>query len=207
MDVEKVRERLEEMDPHYFTNVIKFYFMPVIPPGPPAEAANPPDGTERVRQSRNNVLIETLQAGTLGLPSVAHPILEMASRQIPILHPSILPLTKLKRWCSIYTSTWVRFQTKAASDYADIEYMFRWMHERGLTIKFEEYHGRPKENLMLLVRTYWDKKLLDGADPEEWEEVMKVILMHDDFVEIKEAQEREGNVAEKALGRVSPPPP
>ena len=77
--------------------------------------------------------------------------------------------------------------------------MYRWMQERGMKLRFEAYSGQPRGKLMTLVRTYWDKKLFDGEDADEWAEIMSAVLDEGDLKDIVEAQEREGNVAEKAF--------
>ncbi|KIY51100.1 hypothetical protein FISHEDRAFT_13958, partial [Fistulina hepatica ATCC 64428] len=73
---------------------------------------------------------------------------------VPILHPSVLILTKLKRWCRIYYSSRPKSQMKAASDNQDIRFIIYWMADKQITIDFDKYQGRPRAELVDLVRTY-----------------------------------------------------
>ncbi|KAI0054034.1 hypothetical protein FA95DRAFT_1480580, partial [Auriscalpium vulgare] len=116
---------------------------------------------ELLRTSEHNVLIETLQAGKLGLPVAAEPQhlvhVDGADDGATILHPSVLILTKLKRWCHSHESTWPKAVTKCRSDEKDIEFMIYWLLEQGLTIRFDLYQGKERPELLKFVKTYRDK--------------------------------------------------
>jgi hypothetical protein len=73
---------------------------------------------------------------------------------IPILHPSILILTKLKRWTQIYQSTRPRTKSKALSDRTDIDFLIDCMSREGIRIDFEAYEGKPKAVLLDLIREF-----------------------------------------------------
>lgn len=77
-------------------------------------------------------------------------------KALPILHPSILILTKLKRWCQIHTSTRPKSISKAQSDRRDINYLISWMSDKRMTIDFEGYEGKTKDILLDMVRQLRD---------------------------------------------------
>jgi len=114
-------------------------------------------GDELVRASKHNVLIETLPAGTLGLPSVAGPVykVDYESRiSIEILHPGILILTKMKRWHFNRDSTRPKTVLKNISDRRDLDYLVAWLVDNEMTIEFELYQGKTKDYLLNFVRSY-----------------------------------------------------
>ncbi|KAJ7222314.1 hypothetical protein GGX14DRAFT_352512, partial [Mycena pura] len=107
-------------------------------------------GEGLVRASRDNVLIETLQTGTLGLPSVAGPLYAVLN----VLHPRVLILTKMKRWSQNCNSTHPRTMMKNASDARDLRWLVLWLATNDMTIDFEGYAGKTKEELLQFVRLY-----------------------------------------------------
>jgi hypothetical protein len=113
---------------------------------------------------------------------------------VPILHPTILILTKLKRWTVTFCSTRPKTRAKCASDAADLEYIIQWMFERELKIAFGDYQGKDKVDLLRLVRIYWDKLLLD--EREELVEMLRSIMHEEDYTHISKAQSEEGNLAQ-----------
>lgn len=123
---------------------------------------------------------------------------------IPILHPSILILTKLTRWCHNYTSTRPKTRLKNESDSKDIEFLIKWMAKEQILIAFHRYDGKPRTDLLVLVRTYWDRKTVEGDG--EIIEVLKSIMIGEDVQEIMHDQRRDGNLAVQASERSSPPP-
>lgn len=110
---------------------------------------------------------------------------------VPILHPSILILTKLQRWRHIHTSTQPKTKVKAASDSNDIEFLIRWMSKERVLIAFDRYEGKSRVDLLKMVRIYWDRKAYEGST--EIIEVLKTIMMADDVQEITRDQERHGS--------------
>ena len=102
--------------------------------------------------NEGNVLIETLPTNALGLPPEIDPtmvihlgekeegsvtncsdidlpqkhkivIIENLEKGLPILHPSVLILTKLKRWVHISTSAYPPSVRKAKADLAGILFL------------------------------------------------------------------------------------
>ncbi|KAF9466755.1 hypothetical protein BDZ94DRAFT_1250697 [Collybia nuda] len=196
MEIEELRERISRIDHHFAeSSLFKFYFLREIPRD--IVDAKRLSNEERIRQGRDRVLIETLGTGTVGLPTTATPIFHSSLSPVPILHPSVLILTKLQRWCRFYTSSRPKTRAKSTSDKADIDYILEWLRENDILIAFDQYSGRSREDLLRLVRIFWDKKLYDGD--EEFTDVMKSVLADRDFNDIMRAREEEGNLVEKAL--------
>ena len=149
----------------------------------------------------HNVLIETLPTGTLGLPQAAEPLYMVRSpsgvgapllpsilaptflhlsTDIPLLHPSVLILTKLKRWYTTLPSTRPKTVLKHRSDEGDIDYMVHWLARNGLMIQFGEYRGKVGEELMRYVRTYLAEKVKNGSG-EGFEEKLRYIVERGDW--------------------------
>lgn len=85
--------------------------------------------------------------------------------EIPILHPSILILTKLKRWTVNRTSTREKTKTKIATDRADIEYLIIWLAEQEWKIEFSKYEGKLRGDLLPMVRQV-HQALVDDENEE-----------------------------------------
>lgn len=85
-------------------------------------------------------------------------------KALPFLHPSILILTKLKRWCQIRASTRPKTITKARSDRSDIDFLISWMAERGTTIDFWPwgYEGKTKGALLDMFSLEDNTELVDA---------------------------------------------
>ena len=130
--------------------------------------------------NKDNVLIEMLPAGSLGLPQVLKPVLDkrcelllfFSSRNIlfyfkhqalPVLHPSILVLTKLKRWAMNLESTRPKTVAKNDADTKDIWYMIRWLAENDLEIGFDQYAGKTRDELVPLVQEFRNKFAYDES--------------------------------------------
>ncbi|KAJ7063672.1 hypothetical protein C8F01DRAFT_984949, partial [Mycena amicta] len=114
-------------------------------------------GDELVRASKHNVLIETLQAGTLGLPSVAGPVYDYRQESgsvLRLLHPGVLILTKMNRWAQNCDSTRPQTVKKNLSDAQDLRWLVHWLADREMTINFDGYAGKPKEELLRFVRLF-----------------------------------------------------
>ena len=100
-------------------------------------------------------------------------------KALPILHPSVLILTKLKRWCRIHTSTRPSTRIKAATDRQDINYLITWMSKRSMTIDFEGYWGKSKGTLLALVRELRD--VIRSEDDTELSGALRSVIMDDDW--------------------------
>ncbi|KAF9559778.1 hypothetical protein CPC08DRAFT_637319 [Agrocybe pediades] len=157
-----------EFDEHFASSGIKLYYVKV--------AISVFRGTAQFRVHKENVLIETLQAGRLGLPSVPEPkyFVEQESGQtIPILHPSVLILTKMKRWAHSCESTFPKTVLKNASDQADLEFMIVWLAANDMQIEFELYQGKTKEQLLDIVRVFRNRFIGNTELMADLESIMK----------------------------------
>ncbi|KAI0062296.1 hypothetical protein BV25DRAFT_1991595 [Artomyces pyxidatus] len=153
VDIPTLREKIAQLDSHFARAGIKFYF--VKEPQPELQE------DELVRVSRHNVMIETLQTGRIGLPTTAGPTYlvphEETGESFAILHPSVLILTKLKRWAQNHDSTRPKTVLKNKSDQNDLDYIIYWLAENHLPIGFDDYQGKGKDELLGFVRTYRNK--------------------------------------------------
>ncbi|KAF7335986.1 hypothetical protein MSAN_02312300 [Mycena sanguinolenta] len=151
----------------------------------------------------DNVLVETLAAGTLGLPTDLGEVYRPEGfPYIRILHPTILILTKLGRWRNTITSTRPKTRLRAQSDEADLAYIIKWLAQHNLTIAFDLYNAnnRPRSSLVQDVQLFWDKKSSDGDDVTV--DFLKHALAPPDREEILKAQEEEGNIYDVARDMV-----
>ncbi|PPR02501.1 hypothetical protein CVT24_002050 [Panaeolus cyanescens] len=167
IDIQVLRQQLKELNKQFASAGFKLYFV--------TEPLGNQTGDEVVRTSKNNVMIETLVAGELGLPKVAGPIHEVThelGKSIKILHPGVLILTKMKRWFINLESTRPKTVTKTNSDRRDLDYITLWLQENNMTIEFEEYQGKTKEELLVFVRKY--REVLAGNT--EMEEALKAVI-------------------------------
>ncbi|OQE38473.1 hypothetical protein PENCOP_c008G05304 [Penicillium coprophilum] len=71
---------------------------------------------------------------------------------IPIVHPAVLMLTKVKRWSDIAQSTRPRSIKKAHGDFQDIQVILGWLISNNLRIDFTAYPEKPKESLLPCFR-------------------------------------------------------
>ncbi|KAF8530432.1 hypothetical protein BU17DRAFT_35854, partial [Hysterangium stoloniferum] len=133
-------------------------------------------GDELVHQSRDNVLIETLSTGSLGLPIIAGPTYKVKHDNgsiIDILHPGVLLLTKMKRWYHNLESTFPRTMMKTKLDKQDLDYLINWLAKNEMTVELEAYQGKTPDELMPYVRCYWDTIRDDEALVECLRKAMK----------------------------------
>lgn len=63
-------------------------------------------------------------------------------------------LTKMKRWYHNRESTRPKTVAKSHSDKRDLDYLVAWLAEKDMTIEFEKYEGKEKEELLKYVRCY-----------------------------------------------------
>ncbi|KAG9495043.1 hypothetical protein J7337_013274 [Fusarium musae] len=106
------------------------------------------------------VPIETLARGTLGLPR-RFSIIRPGNGSIPILHPGVLILTKMKRSCQYIGSTRPQSVVKFNSDVRDIDYLLHWLQDHGKKIDFINYDAASPERLFNAVRqmrAHWVSK-------------------------------------------------
>ncbi|KAG5754855.1 hypothetical protein H9Q69_004545 [Fusarium xylarioides] len=106
------------------------------------------------------VPIETLARGMLGLPR-RFSILRPGDESIPIFHPGVLILTKMKRSCQYIGSTRPQSVVKFNSDVRDIVYLLHWLQDQSKKIDFANYDAASPERLYDAVRkmrAHWESK-------------------------------------------------
>ncbi|KAF5601785.1 hypothetical protein FPANT_1649 [Fusarium pseudoanthophilum] len=106
------------------------------------------------------VPIETLASGALGLPR-RFSILRPGNGSIPILHPSVLILTKMKRAHHYIGSTRPQSMNKLRSDTFDILHLLHWLQDHDKKIDFINYDSAAPERLYDAVRNmraHWVSK-------------------------------------------------
>lgn len=97
---------------------------------------------------------------------------------LPALNPTVLILTKLRRWANILTSTYPPSIRKAKSDLADILFLIEWQAARKVTIAFQAYKAEHPERLYQAVKTlaiYLEEKGM----VEPWALLKKVVTAED----------------------------
>ncbi|PNP84047.1 hypothetical protein FNYG_02735 [Fusarium nygamai] len=109
------------------------------------------------------VPIETLARGMLGLPR-RFSILRPGDGAIPILHPGVLILTKMKRSCQYIGSTRPQSMVKFNSDVRDIVYLLHWLQDHGKKIDFISYDAASPERLYDAVRKMRDHWVSKGEE-------------------------------------------
>ncbi|KAJ9480970.1 hypothetical protein VN97_g12546 [Penicillium thymicola] len=75
---------------------------------------------------------------------------------IPIVHPSVLILTKIKRWHSLAESTRPQSVRKAGGDFEDMTVILLWLAENNLRIDFTAYPEKPKGELLPCFRKLYE---------------------------------------------------
>ncbi|CDO78207.1 hypothetical protein BN946_scf184701.g5 [Trametes cinnabarina] len=172
-DILNLRERLMDLDPQFVDIGYKLYYITQKPDGEMVRE-------ELLLNSPNNVHVETLSAGSLGLPIAIASTYSTGEAEIDILHPGILILTKFKRWSIQHTSTRPKTMRKNASDRSDIQFIIEWLAENGERIRFDEYEGKSKPELLAMVRKYRDKYADDDEHmaklrsimPDDWDAML-----------------------------------
>ncbi|KAJ5229248.1 hypothetical protein N7489_009956, partial [Penicillium chrysogenum] len=93
-------------------------------------------------------------ANSVSLRSVTANVLpgRVEETPIPIIAPSVLVLTKLKRWAFIANSTRPASKRKAVRDVDDIKVILTWLVNDGSLIDFKGYLEQPKHELLAFVR-------------------------------------------------------
>ncbi|KAK0221946.1 hypothetical protein IW262DRAFT_941240 [Armillaria fumosa] len=176
LDLQMLREKMAEFDERFTDAALKFYFVEDLDAFSEDSEAQTDEtinesrpkkrtGIELLSRSKSNVLIETLSAGTLGLPDSVDLVYNVPSTSttdltLPILHPSILIFSKLQRWCLSLESTRPKTLRKAITDSQDIDYLIGWLIKNGMLITFDDYEAKkaPKEKLLRHVRMYRERK-------------------------------------------------
>lgn len=110
---------------------------------------------QHLTESLDSVKIETLPGGAIGLPNTPQPCYMVQGphgNQIPILHPSVLIITKLKRWTQNCSSTRPKTIQQHSNDEQDLFLLIDWMSKRGVKIDCEAYQGKGKEQIRGYLR-------------------------------------------------------
>ncbi|KAI1791230.1 hypothetical protein LXA43DRAFT_447237 [Ganoderma leucocontextum] len=148
-DIEELRKMVVEADGRFaLVNNLQFYFVTQHSDG----NISPED---LVLNSTNNVVVETLRTGQMGLPR------------------SITSTYKARE-------TAAQGLKKASSDREDIRYIIPWLSQRGLRIGFNDYVGKTKAELLPMVRMYHDHYIQDkdhitclrSIMPDDWDDML-----------------------------------
>ncbi|EMD38738.1 hypothetical protein CERSUDRAFT_151359 [Gelatoporia subvermispora B] len=180
IDLVALCESLAEVTSRFATLNFQLYYIQNVSEGIGRE--------ELVLRSSENVLVKAFPAGLLGLPIVAELTLEVGNHAIKILHPSVLILTKFKRWSASHASTHPKTIRKILPDVCDIVFLIIWLAERGISIRFESYCGTTKPELLLMVRRFRDKyaeetermESLRSIMPDDWDAMLALLAPEDD---------------------------
>lgn len=97
---------------------------------------------------------------------------------IPILHPSALVLTKIKRWAGLKDSTHPRAKTKAAAHLGDIKFLVEWLVERDLRIDISSYNAAKPERLYNAQNLY-RQYLEENGLTRQLDQFRQVVSPHD----------------------------
>ncbi|KAI0329296.1 hypothetical protein GY45DRAFT_1253202, partial [Cubamyces sp. BRFM 1775] len=108
-----------------------------------------------------------------GLPVAVTSTYRVRELRIELLHPAILVLAKLERWFANHASTSRQAKRKATSDRHDIRFLIFWLSENGESIRFHEYHGKTKPEVLAMVRQYHNKY---AGDVEQMVKLRAVML-------------------------------
>ncbi|OTA06540.1 hypothetical protein A9Z42_0072990 [Trichoderma parareesei] len=118
-----------------------------------------------------SVPIETLPVGSLGLPP-ALDIIRLGDAQYPILRPSVLILTEIKRCVHFIGSTRPKSMHKLESDLDDIENILLYLKKHGEKINFASYSSPTPDRLYAavgkLLQHYRSEGLDDMVDTLLW---------------------------------------
>jgi hypothetical protein len=95
---------------------------------------------------------------------------------VPILRPSILVLTKIKRCVQYIGSTRPKSISKLESDLSDVEFLLQWLRARGQTIDFDGYDTTDdkRERLCMAVKSRADH--LKEIKSERMIELLRAVL-------------------------------
>ncbi|KAJ8509452.1 hypothetical protein ONZ45_g8390 [Pleurotus djamor] len=149
-----------------------------LPPSPSSSHPTQDDVAEdTVKNSRGNVLVETVAAGTLGLPSIAGPIYHDDKSDIKILHPSVLPLTKLSRWASLRGSTRPESIIRCGKDARDFILLIGFLVDLDLKLGIADYEGKSRPKILRLVSTFYHSR----KDEKEFCEVLQKVMKPEDW--------------------------
>lgn len=171
-----LRPQVSQINKHFAQMKLKYYFAPMLMEGLVGE--------QLVLANDGNVLVETLATNALGLPVQIDPAMVINSggaeqgSGLPTLHPSVLVLTKMKRWASISDSTFPPSVKKAGTDLQDIDFLIKWLQERNLKISVGAYNAAKPERLYSALKVY-AKHLEDNRLTEKLDLFKQVLSAYD----------------------------
>lgn len=88
----------------------------------------------------------------------------------------------MKRWFIYRTSTRPQTLAKCQSDVADLHWLVDWLAKNDMTIEFDQYQGKSKEELMVYMRAYREafsgdadlmQPLMKAMKPSDWDSLLK----------------------------------
>lgn len=144
-----IRPEVTRVNPHFAQFGEQYYFVPTLVDGLAGE--------QLVPANKGNVHVDILPIDTLGLPSRIEPAMVYREEQeggLPVLHPRILILTKLKRWAGIYKHTYPPSILGASADIADLDFLVEWLAYRGIKISIPAYNVEAPERLWQSMIAY-----------------------------------------------------
>ncbi len=101
---------------------------------------------------------------------------------LPVLHPGILFLTKVKRWANIFESTRPKSIIKAQTDYEDLEWLMTWLIDRKETLRFDQYKTAQPGRLYEALKT-WVVCIEKKGTPEA-QKSLKAIIKEEDWTKM-----------------------
>ncbi|KAH6605060.1 hypothetical protein Trco_006767 [Trichoderma cornu-damae] len=142
----QIVQHLITADSRFFLQGTKLFFTPAEAP-------------------EHSIPIETLPIGSLGLPPTLDIIrLGDGDDQIPILRPSVLVLTKIKRCIHFIGSTRPKSRRKLEHDLLDIRYLLLYLVKQGEKINFASYSSPNPERLYKAVGDLFQYYRSEGPD-------------------------------------------
>ncbi|KAM0206382.1 hypothetical protein ACHAQI_008298 [Fusarium lateritium] len=124
----------------------------------------------------SRIPIETLARGTLNLPRRLT-VIRPGDGSLPILHPSVLILTKIKRASQYIGSTRPHSQFKYNADVRDIVHLLYWLRAYNQRIDFGGYDAAAPERLyegVRKIRVQWESTG-QSSNVEMLEEALEMI--------------------------------
>ncbi|KAG6812604.1 hypothetical protein H0H92_001955 [Tricholoma furcatifolium] len=139
-----MREKVVQVNPEFESTLLSFSFL---------KNGNDP---------KRRVPIETLRANNMGLPKVAGPSITV--RNLPILRPDILFLTKVKRWDNNLDEI-KRAQRegydprpdtvkKFDSDTSDLVWLLKYLMENKATIVIDDHQGKTRADFIKYMANF-----------------------------------------------------
>ncbi|KPM36268.1 hypothetical protein AK830_g10286 [Neonectria ditissima] len=126
---------------------------------------------------QGRIPIETLPIGHIGLPRQLL-VIRPGDGTVPVLHPAVLILTKIKRCVHLIHSTRPQSVTKFHSDVSDINFLMKWLVENEKKVDFVGYQSANVDKLYAATKDlvkHWKE-----TGESEGIELMDLVLEHSD---------------------------